>query len=79
MPDEAGSAYTTARDLYMENPNAVPLTLYSEANQKLYEADNPLANTYQEAGDESGFDFLPIAIGGIVFVGIGLTIFYLRR
>ncbi len=79
QPVLARQAYEKAISTYSAHPREVGITLYSTAKEKEYALDHPMAESLPDVGNKGNISWLPIAMAGLVFVGIGLAIVSLRR
>ena len=75
----ARQSYETAIKTYNAHPSNIDSSLYSAASSKIYALDHPMAKSLSDVGNSNSVDWLPIAIAGLVFVGIGLVIISLRK
>lgn len=88
----AGDAYKSARQTelarttynqalmhYRQHHEEIDSSLYATTEQKLYELDHPLVDDWSDAGDKESTDWIPFAIAGLVFVGLGLVILSLKK
>lgn len=79
QPTLARESYNGAISVYQAHAAVVDSSYYATAQQRLYEMDHPIAESIGEVGDTNQTDWVPLAIAGIVFVGIGLVIFSLKK
>jgi len=79
QPQLARVQYDSAVSTYQTHTDAVDAGLYGIAQQKLYELDHPVGNTFQTVGDTSSMNWLPIAVAALVFFGIGIVVFSLGK
>ena len=75
----AKESYENAVGVYSAHTDSIDGSLYGRVNSRLYALAHPMAESLSEVGDSNSTGWLPIAIAGLVFVGIGLVIISLKR
>ena len=78
-PELARASYEKALLIYQIYGTEIDPKLYSNANQKLYENENPVLQEWKQVGEDETIDWIPFVIAGLVFMGIGLVVISLKK